>query len=50
MKRIQVETILEPRAFNALEKLGDWLVLFFVVKNLDTLTINELIKQVKQLE
>ena len=46
MKRIQVETILEPQSLNAFEKLGDWFILFMIVKNLDTLTINDLIKQV----
>ena len=45
MKRIQVETILDSHSLTAFEKLGDWLVLFFLVKNLDTLTINNLIKQ-----
>ena len=46
MKRIQVETILEPQSLNTFEKLGDWFILFMIVKNLDTLTINDLIKQV----
>ena len=45
MKRSDVETILEPNSLNAYEKIGDWLVLYFIVKNLDTLTINDLIRQ-----
>jgi hypothetical protein len=36
-----VETILEPMSLSALEKLGDWLVLYFIVKNLDVLTVNQ---------
>lgn len=47
-KRGQVEAILEPDSLNALEKLGDWLVLYFVIVNLDTLTVNALIKQMSQ--
>lgn len=42
--RSNVEAILEPESFGYLEKLGDWLVLYFVVKNLDSLTVNELIR------
>jgi hypothetical protein len=46
MKRSHVATILNPDSLNALEKLGDWLVLYFVTENLDTLTVNKLIEQV----
>jgi hypothetical protein len=41
VSRSDVETILEPMSLNALEKLGDWLVLYFIVRNLDTLTVNQ---------
>jgi len=44
MSRSEVETILEPRSLSFFEKVGDWLVLFFITKNLDTLTNNELIR------
>lgn len=50
MKRSDVETILEPNSLNAYEKIGDWLVLYFIVKNLDTLTINDLIRQLHKEE
>jgi hypothetical protein len=46
MKRSHVAAILNPDSLNALEKLGDWLVLYFVTENLDTLTVNKLIEQV----
>ena len=44
-KQQDVETILDAKSLTFLEKIGDWFVLHLVVKNLDTLTINELIKQ-----
>ena len=46
-KRSQVEAVVEPDSLNALEKLGDWLVLYFISINLDTLTVNDVIKQVR---
>jgi len=33
--------ILEPASLSALEKLGDWLILYFIVKNVDLLTVNQ---------
>ena len=45
-ERSQVEAIMESDSLNALEKLGDWLVLYFISVNLDTLTVNDVIKQV----
>ncbi len=41
MSRGDVETILEPVSLSALEKLGDWLILYFIVKNVDLLTVNQ---------
>ena len=41
ISRSDVETILEPMSLSHLEKLGDWLVLYFIVKNLDLLTVNQ---------
>ena len=40
-----VETILNPKALGFGEKIGDWFILHQIIKNLDTLTINEMIKQ-----
>ena len=37
--------ILEPASLNFFERLGDWLVLHLVCKNLNALLINDLIKQ-----
>lgn len=44
-KRAEVEAILEPQSLNFFERLGDWLVLHLVCKNLNALLINDLIKQ-----
>lgn len=44
MSRMEVETILDANSLSFAQKVGDWLVLFFITKNLDTLTNNELIK------
>ena len=41
MVRGDVATILEPASLSALEKLGDWLILYFIVKNVDLLTVNQ---------
>merc|ERR1712088_955175 len=41
----RVEVILEPPSLNFFERLGDWLVLHLVCKNLNALLINDLIKQ-----
>ena len=41
MSRGEVETILDPVSLSQLEKIGDWLVLYFIVKNLDLLTVNQ---------
>merc|ERR1711937_564124 len=43
-KRAEVEAILEPPSLNFFERLGDWLVLHLVCKNLNALLINDLIK------
>jgi hypothetical protein len=34
IKRADIETILEPKSLNFLEKIGDWFVMHLVVKNL----------------
>jgi len=44
-KRQDVEAILEPQSLNFFERLGDWLVLHLVCKNLNALLVNDLIKQ-----
>jgi hypothetical protein len=33
-----------------MEKIGDWLVLYFICKNLDVLTVNELIRHLHKSE
>jgi len=43
--RSDVEAILEPPSLNFFEKVGDWLVLHFVTKNLNALVVNDLIRQ-----
>ena len=40
-----MEAILEPLSLNFFERLGDWLVLHLVCKNLNALLVNDLIKQ-----
>lgn len=42
--RSDVEAILEPASLGPLERIGDWLVLYFICKNLDTLLITDLIR------
>jgi len=42
-KRSDVEAILESESLNFLEKLGDWLVLYFLCRNLNSLVVNDLI-------
>jgi len=49
-KRSDVEAILDPQSLNYLEKIGDWLVLYFICKNLDALTVNELIRHLHKSE
>lgn len=49
-KRAEVEEILEPKAYNFFEKLGDWLVLHLVCKNLNPLLVNDLIKHLHKQE
>jgi len=49
-KRSDVEAILEPDSLSWLEKVGDWLVLYFLCKNLDVLTVNDLIRQIHKSE
>jgi len=44
-KRSDVEAILEPESLNFIEKLGDWLVLHFICKNLNALCVNDLIRE-----
>ena len=40
-----MEAILELPSLNFFERIGDWLVLHLVCKNLNELLINDLIKQ-----
>lgn len=48
--RSHVEAILDPPSLSYAEKIGDWLVLYFVVKNLDPLTVNDLIRHLYKSE
>jgi len=51
-KRDEVETILESESDQRgfLGKLGDWLVLYFVTRNLNALVVNELIRELHKEE
>ena len=42
-KRSHIEALLEPASLNLVEKIGDWFLLQLIVKNLDTLTVNDVI-------
>jgi hypothetical protein len=46
VKRLHVEAILNHGNLNALERLGDWFVLYQLTVNLNTLTVGEIIGQV----
>ena len=45
-----MEAILEPNSLGYMEKLGDWLVLHFITKNLDVLTVNDLLRHIHKAE
>ncbi len=45
-----MEAILDPSSLSYWEKVGDWLLLYFVTKNLDVLTVNELIRHLHKSE
>lgn len=49
-KRSDVESILEPPSMSYGERIGDWLVLYFICKNLDTLTVNDLMRHLYKSE
>jgi len=49
-KRSDVEAILDPQSLGYMEKIGDWLLLYFICKNLDPLTVNELIRHLHKSE
>lgn len=49
-KRSDVEAILDPASLGFMEKVGDWLILYFICKNLDTLTVNDLIRHLHKSE
>merc|ERR1712001_505519 len=49
-KRADVEVILEPASLNFFERLGDWFLLHLVIKNLNPLLVNDLIKQLHKEE
>ena len=42
--RSDVEAILESESLTFFEKLGDWLVLYFLTRNLNALVVNDVIK------
>jgi hypothetical protein len=48
--RSDVEAILDPPSLSWSEKLGDWLVLYLLCKNLDVLTVNDLIRHLYKSE
>jgi len=43
-KSSDVEAILEPQSLNWFEQIGDWLLLHFIVKNLNVLLVNDLLR------
>jgi len=49
-KRSDVEAILNPSSLNYVEKIGDWLILYFICKNLDVLTVNDLLRHLHKSE
>lgn len=49
-KRADVEEILEPASLNFFERLGDWFLLHLIIKNLNPLLVNDLIKQLHKEE
>ena len=49
-KRSDVDAILEPESLNFFEKLGDWVVIYLVVRNLNNLVVNDLIHQLHKEE
>lgn len=49
-QRSDVEAILDPPSLGFMQKIGDWLVLYFICKNLDVLTINDLLKHLYKSE
>ena len=49
-KRSDVEAIIEPLSLGWLEKVGDWLILHFICKNLDVLTVNDLVRHLHKSE
>ncbi len=49
-KYSDVEAILHPPSLSYFEKIGDWLVLYFICKNLDVLVINDLIRHLHKSE
>jgi len=44
-KRSDIEAILDVPSLNIMEKIGDWFLLHLITKNLDTLTVNEILKR-----
>jgi len=49
-KRSDVESILEPESLTFFEKLGDWVVIYLVVRNLNNLVVNDLLYQLHKEE
>jgi len=45
-----VESILEPESLTFFEKLGDWVVIYLVVRNLNNLVVNDLLYQLHKEE
>ena len=43
---LEVNAILNPASFSYSEKIGDWLVLNFITKNLDSVTNTELLREI----
>ena len=49
-RRSDVEAILDPAHLNFYEKLGDWFLLHLIVKNLNVLLVNDLIRHLHKAE
>jgi len=49
-KRSDVEAILEPASLSWAAKIGDWLLLHLICKNLNVLLVNDLIRNLHKAE
>ena len=49
-KRSDVDAILEPESLGFFAKLGDWVVLYLLVRNLNNIVVHDLINQLHKEE